>query len=88
MAGAGSSADLAAPYKDPQSDVKFWSDGNWLPLAPGAKNFGPEVSFGRAIKDAMPNDDIYLVKYGSSGSALYNDWAPTNGRCLWCEPTP
>ena len=81
MNGAGKNSELAPPYNAPQPDVKFWHRGTWVPLAPGfhgssAAHFGPEVSFGRAIKDANPGDDIYLIKYAYKGTALYNDWAP------------
>lgn len=83
MVGLGVSSELTPPYDVPQEDVKFWNDG-WVPLSPGfgnkSDNFGPEVSFGRAIKEALPEDTIYLVKYGSNGKALYNDFKPYIGR--------
>lgn len=83
MVGQGVIEELSAPYDAPQPDVKFWHDG-WVPLAPGFGNegecFGPELSFGRAIKDALPTDTIHLVKYGSNGKALYNDFKPDSGR--------
>ena len=83
MVGQGLNSELRPPYDAVQNDVKFWSNG-WIPLSPGfgnkPENFGPEVSFGRAIKDALPGDTIYLVKYGSNGKALYNDFKPYTGR--------
>ena len=40
---------------------------------PGA-TFGPEVSFGRAMADALPNDKIVLIKFSEGGTSLHNDW--------------
>lgn len=78
MVGRGLNAELVPPYDTPQPDVNYWNGGGWVPLAPGfghyTKAFGPEVAFGRAIKDALPGDTIYLIKYGVDGTALFNDW--------------
>lgn len=82
MVGQGINAELVPPYNDTQNDVNYWN-GAWVPLATGfgwhSYEFGPEVAFGRAIKDALPDDTIYLVKYAANGTALYNDWSPTTG---------
>lgn len=85
IVGQGRNNELSPPYSLPQTDVNYWhnASGTWVDLAPGFGGrstwFGPEVAFGRAIKDAYPDDEIYLVKYGVGGTALYNDWAPTTG---------
>lgn len=83
MAGLGYNSELPPAYDAPQTDVSYWSGGTWVDLAPGfgyqSNMFGPEISFGRAIKDALPIDTIHLVKYAASGTALYNDWAPPSG---------
>jgi hypothetical protein len=80
MIGQGANSELTAPYDTPQTDVNFWRGGTWVPVRPGfgnsANSFGPEVSFGIAIKDAYPADDLYLIKYAVGGTALYNDWSP------------
>lgn len=76
MVGVGQAAELVAPYKKAQDDVRFWSGGKWAPLAMYGRTFGPELSFGHAIKKARPDQDIYLVKYAAGGTALYNDWSP------------
>lgn len=76
-----------SPYDQPQTDVNFRSEqtaGQWVSLqpgygyhwTPGGKTFGPEVSFGYALHNAFPNDDIYLIKYGASGTNLAVDWNP------------
>ena len=83
MVGQGINSELVPPYSEAQNDVNYWVSGGWVPLAPGFGNnsasFGPEVAFGRAIKDALPDDTIYLVKYAVNGTALFNDWKPTTG---------
>jgi hypothetical protein len=79
MAGTGANAELNGPlekYSALHPSVKFWksSDKNWISLQPGlgasSSQFGPELSFGYAIHEAFPNDNIYLVKYAASGSML------------------
>lgn len=82
MVGQGANDELLPPYDGAQNDVMYWNDG-WVPLSPGFGNttnhFGPEVAFGRAIKNALPNDTLYLIKYGANGTALYDDWKPADG---------
>lgn len=80
MAGQSPSKSLKEPYTNTLSKVKIWSDGKWIPLAStNNATFGPEISFGHAMAEAFPEDDIYLVKYAVNATALYNDWAPTDG---------
>ncbi len=82
MQGQGLNSELTPAYRDVQKDVNFWK-GGWVKLSPGYGNgadyFGPEVAFGRAVKHALPNDTIYLIKYASNGKALYNDFKPNTG---------
>ena len=82
MQGQGLNSELKPPYGDAQKEVNFWK-GGWVKLSPGYGNgadyFGSEVAFGKAIKDALPNDTIYLVKYASNGKALYDDFKPFTG---------
>ncbi len=86
MAGAGQAKELKAPYDTPYSKTPIWSPKakKWVTLTPEAVNgrgrFGPEISFGRAIAAALPKENIRLIKYAVGGTALYNDWAPTNGK--------
>lgn len=85
MEGTGRSTKLTPPLSDPQKDVWYWHDG-WVLLKPGfghnfnygdvdPKQFGPEVSFGRAMADALTNDDIYLIKHGVNGANLAVQYA-------------
>jgi len=85
MVGADTAAKLKPPYNEPFSKVKIWQpqEMQWEPLSPEVVNtqgrFGPEIYFGHTIAKACPGDDIRLVKYASSGTALYDDWSPTVG---------
>jgi hypothetical protein len=67
----------------PQDDILFYYGSTLTTLRPGSgretSEFGPEVSFGRAIADALPADNIAIIKYAAGGTALYNDWAPGSG---------
>ncbi|MDA7881612.1 sialate O-acetylesterase [Akkermansiaceae bacterium] len=57
----------------------------WIDLAPGsghgskkpvyAKEFGPEVAFGRAMADADPSVNIAIIKFSVGGSNLYKAWS-------------
>ena len=72
--------ELNSPYKDPFPAVPRWHNKahKWIPLAP-THRFGPEVAFGHSIMQAMPDQQIRLIKYAINGTALYNDWKPNEG---------
>ena len=86
MAGCGAGqydVPCPAPYNAPQTAVKFWSNNSWVNLQPGfgysssvPNSFGPEVTFGYRLHQLLPNDDIYLVKCGGSGTSLAAGWNP------------
>ena len=86
MVGIAPASELKPPYDKPPANVTVWSprEQKWVPLSPEVVNsrglFGPEISFGHAIAAALPGEDVRLVKYAASGTALYNDWAPTDGK--------
>ncbi|MEM6260223.1 MAG: sialate O-acetylesterase [Planctomycetota bacterium] len=72
----------------PQDDVFFFyrqnGQGNAVQttLRPGTGNggaFGPEVTFGRAVADALPQTSLGLVKHARGGTSLADDWDATNG---------
>ena len=60
-------------------------EDQWTDLAPGAghgvtkpvypKEFGPEISFGRALADAHPKERIALIKYTHGGTSLSANWS-------------
>lgn len=62
-------------------------EDQWIALAPGsghgttlpvfAKEFGSEVSFGRAMADATPGVQIAIIKYTHGGTNLHTQWSPT-----------
>ena len=88
MLGRAPLSGLPLALQSPQADVLFFggSDGTvgttLTTLRPDGKNpteFGPEVTFGRAIADASPTTKYALIKYAAGGTALYNDWAPGTG---------
>lgn len=79
MAGVGNVRELKPPYSDPFPKIKMWNRNQaiWEPLSPkNSVSFGPEISFGHAIAEAFPEEEIRLVKYAVPGTALYNDWSP------------
>jgi iduronate 2-sulfatase len=43
---------------------------------PPANTFGPELSFGRAMADALPGEKILLIKFSEGGTNLRSDWNP------------
>jgi len=55
-----------------------WSvaPGRNKPKAVPSGTFGPEVSFGRALADALPDRHIALIKYAEGGTSLNKDWNP------------
>ncbi len=87
-AGATNLNDLTAPLDAPQPDVLFFSNGGGslsgpTDLQPGSGTgefgFGPEVSFGRAVADARPNQNLAIVKHAVSATDLMEDWDPDTG---------
>jgi len=64
----------------PQDDVLFYYGSSLTTLRPGSgTDFGPEVTFGRTVADALPEETFALIKYGNSGTSLAVDWDPAGG---------
>ena len=92
MAGAGAANDLPPELQEPQTDVliypgyyhNVYQGGSWEYLQPNLRNiyfFGPEVTFGRAIADAQPGENIALIKYSLGATNLWEEWrSPNTGR--------
>lgn len=67
------------------ANVGHLAEDRWIDLAPGSgqgqtnpvypKEFGPELSFGRALANARPDARIALVKYTHGGTSLHGNWA-------------
>src|SRR5436190_23880667 len=80
--------DVRIAYSNSTKRGPFATDGFVLlepgfSVPPGTKErklpgvtFGPEVSFGRAIADANPDDKIVLIKFSEGGTSLHGDWMP------------
>jgi hypothetical protein len=72
------------------SNVGSVAENQWTNLAPGtghgtgepvySKEFGPEVSFGRAMADAKPAENIAIVKYTHGGTNLSSNWSASGAQ--------
>lgn len=90
MRGSGNAANLPAELQGPQSDVLLvrgeqgTAGDTLMVLQPGEANtfgsrVGPEVTFGRTIADAFPDQNFAVLKYAAGGTALGGSWKPTTG---------
>ncbi len=84
---------LPPPFDEPQDDVWIWQDDNttkgWTSLRVGFagtgsdfdRGFGPELSLGRVLADAMPDDQFAFVKHvqGGTGATMEDGWSPDRG---------
>ncbi len=82
--GVGAASELPTSpvnLRQPQPDVLFHHPGGPLTtLRPGSGvDFGPEVSFGRAVADASPGVTYAIIKHAEAGTNLFEEWAPGTG---------
>jgi hypothetical protein len=81
-------ADVRIAYSNSTRRGPYATEG-FVPLEPGysvppgtkerklpGDTFGPEVSFGRAMADAHPDDRILLIKFSEGGTSMHKDWMP------------
>jgi hypothetical protein len=47
------------------------------------ETFGPEVSFGRSVADAMTDKHIAIIKFSEGGTSLHKDWNPDTRGALY-----
>jgi len=82
MYGADSKTSaLPSALQQRQEDVLLYSGSEFSRLKPGSgRSFGPEVTFGRTIADALPHEHFYLIKHADGGTSLWNEWNLTDGR--------
>ena len=84
------SAGLTDRLVAPQTDVQIFNGaentgtGVWENLQPGrslegAKYFGPEITLGRTLADAKPDEHIRIIKYARGDRSLHTDWNPDGG---------
>jgi iduronate 2-sulfatase len=71
---SGGFKHLQPGYSIPPGTKKLTDPGP--PHVLPGRTFGPEVSFGRALADALPNDRIALIKFSEGGTSLAKDWSP------------
>ncbi len=72
------------------TNVGWLLEDQWIDLAPGsghgttspvhAREFGSELSFGRAMADAVPAARIAIIKYSHGGTNLYSEWSATGDK--------
>ena len=82
MDGRGATSGLPTSpmnLQQPQADVLLYEGGSLGDLQPGGSQFGPEITFGRTITDALPAENFALIKYAVGGTDLYGDWNPAGG---------
>jgi hypothetical protein len=83
MVGSGTDVgDLPPALRGPQDDVLFFYGGTSSPISlqPGSgSQYGPEITFGRAMADAFPGQSIALIKHAQGGTDLQNQWDPATG---------
>jgi len=88
MVGVGQVNALSPSLRLEQSDVWIYWSGwpAWRGLQPSsdysdgsATYMGPEVSFGRAMADAHPDREVYLIKHAVGGTDLAEYWYPGVG---------
>lgn len=80
MAGSGQQADLPVELQSPQDDILFYEGSSLTTLRPrGNGGFGPEITFGRTIADAFPNDTFAIIKHAVGGTDLDYAWDPVVG---------
>ena len=84
MSGAGLFKELKRSQQQPPERVQIWNKGKWQKIGPGISanegRFGPELAFGRAIQEAYPDDEIYLIKKASGGTSMHKHWTFENGK--------
>ena len=81
MFGNGSkTSQLPVGLQAPQDDVLLYYGTNFTTLRPGSgSSFGPELSFGRTITDALPHENFYFIKHAQGGTSLWEQWNLSNG---------
>jgi hypothetical protein len=81
MQGTGLLAELPEDDRKPCANVFFWNGEGFEPLVAGQTRtsthkieFGPEITFAKALGGRVPDRDLYLIKYHASGQPLHHGW--------------
>lgn len=97
--GAGGAVSSGLPtspmnLQQPQEDVLFFSNASGfsgpIDLQPGTgstlsgiSRFGPEITFGRTVADALPSSNLAIVKHAASATDLDIQWSPTGSGSVY-----
>ncbi|MCH7228410.1 Ig-like domain-containing protein [Haloferula sp. A504] len=74
-------ANLPGDLQGSQEDVLFYYGTFHTFLQSGSGGtWGSEISFGRTIADAFPEEKFMFIKHSDGGTSLWNEWNLTNGR--------
>jgi len=82
MDGSGDARDLPPTLQKPLEDILFFHtrSSSLSRLQPGTgSGFGPEITFGHAIANALPDGQFALIKHAEGGTDLENQWDPSRG---------
>lgn len=99
VGAATDASTLAAEWKSAQSNVLYagsqLSAVNWAPLqAPtetdltrvfSGNGFGPELTLGKTISDALDGQQVGIVKFAVNGTSLCVDWNPNTAGSLYFQ---
>ena len=85
MDGHGPTADMPPELQEPIASVRYYIGGQWHELQPLIYRVGPEISFGRAMAAAWPDEEIAIIKYAVGGTSLLN-WDPFWEEEPQCKP--
>ncbi len=75
MDGHGPTVNLPEELREPFESVRYFIGGEWHALQPLTERVGPEISFGRAMAEAWPDEEIAIIKYAVGGTSLLA-WDP------------
>jgi hypothetical protein len=97
MDGHGQTQELATEFREPVQCVMFFhgaqaadggevgGTGAWKTLQPNPNRFGPELFFGRRMRELYPARNIAIIKYARSGTSIDADAAESSVGCWQIE---
>ncbi len=74
MQGYSATDKVAEELKKQPHNVTFYTRGQKSTIA-NYKTFGPEIRFTQAIAQTFPHDNVIIIKFVASGSAI-KEWQP------------
>ena len=91
--GHGDTAALPPEWNQTFTDVDIYRGvpdsgfGSWTDLMPGlggnANKIGPELSYGRELKNRRPFENIAVIKYARGATNLHTQWFPDPAGAQW-----